>query len=108
MTVSSERQSAEQRLLAEQIRAFRTRQKRVLADVAAELGWTTSTLSRVLNGKTGMSVRQERSLRNLLDTDGLTGRQDDLVRLISTLRPPQLGAASQILQIMQNLGNLEN
>ncbi|MEH2521038.1 transcriptional regulator with XRE-family HTH domain [Bradyrhizobium sp. AZCC 1610] len=99
----SERQTESQRLLAGRVSAYRDRHRLTLQALADRLGWHIAMLSRVLNGVTGMRPYQEAGFRDLLATEDLTARQGELVTMISQMRPGEIEAVSQILQIMQNL-----
>jgi transcriptional regulator with XRE-family HTH domain len=103
MEGSTERQTESQRLLARRVAAYKTRHKLTLQKLAERLGWNYATLSRVINGATGMRPKQEAQFRELVTSEDLTVRQDELVSMIERMRPKEIEAASQILQIMQNL-----
>jgi len=101
-----DRQTDGQRRLAQRVSAYRERHKLTLQSLADRLGWHIATLSRVLNGVTGMRPHQEAHFRELLTTEDLTFRQGELVTMIGQMRPGEIEAAAQILQIMQNLRGL--
>jgi transcriptional regulator with XRE-family HTH domain len=99
----AERQTESQRLLARRVAAYKARHKLTLQQLAERLGWHYATLSRVINGATGMRPKQEEQFRDLVTSEDLTVRQEELASMIEQMRPREVEAASQILQIMQNL-----
>lgn len=99
-------QTEAQRQLAGRVLSYKARRGLSLQALAAELGWHYTTLHRVLKEKTGMRPHQEEQLRDLLARRDLTVRQEELATLIGQMRPEEIEAASQILQIMQNMRRL--
>lgn len=96
-------QTEEQRHLAGRVLSYMAKRRLTLQAVASELGWHYTTLHRVLKEKTGMRPHQEEDLRDLLARRDLTFRQEELATMIRQMRPDEIDAASQILQIMQNM-----
>lgn len=99
----NERQTESQRQLARRVSSYRERHNLTLQALADGFGWHIATLSRVLNGVTGMRPYQEAQFRDLLTRQDLTVRQGELATMIGQMRPGEIEAASQILQIMQDL-----
>jgi transcriptional regulator with XRE-family HTH domain len=108
MRTSPERQTAHQRELADRVQSYRRRHGMSQKEIAAGIGCSVATVSRLLNGEIGMAAHHENAFRNLLAVDELTARQEDLATMIAEMRLGELDATLKILQIMQDLRKLSS